>query len=396
MKNYTKLIILAFLMMTVFGFINNIRGVLLPSIRDYYTISYSQVGLMLFLASLGFTISTFFGGLAADKFGQKKILLVGLFIWATAIALIPLAKSFSFFVIAMFLTNIGVGAIEIGVNSLGAKIFIKNTAVMFNFLHLFYGVGSTIGPRYAGWMLTQNYAWQKIYLATSVIVIFIFILLLFSKFPEHKTDRVSLKIPAKEIAKNSKIWLFGVVLGLAIVLETAIGNWLVNFLTEMREMNENSSSFYLSFFFITFTIGRLTGGYLAEKIGYVKIILYNTVASMILFGTGLLIGNGGAIFFSFVGFFVSIMYPTLMVIIMKEFTENTGSVMGFIITFAVVINMISNWLIGKSNDLFGVYYGFSSVIIYAILIIIFLLALEKKLTYLNREESSQNSTTANL
>ena len=161
-------------------------------------------------------------------------------------------------------------------------------------------------------------------------------------------------------------------------------------------MNENSSSFYLSFFFITFTIGRLTGGYLAEKIGYVKIILYNTVASMILFGTGLLIGNGGAIFFSFVGFFISIMYPTLMVIIMKEFTENTGSVMGFIITFAVVINMISNWLIGKSNDLFGVYYGFASVIIYAILIITFLLALEKKLTYLNREESSQNSTTANL
>lgn len=382
MKKNTALIILAFLMMATFGFITNIKGVVLPSIKDYFSVTYGQIGLMLFLASLGFTFGTFLGGLAGDKYGQKKVLLVGFLLLGLGMGLMPLAESFYFLVIIMFLNNIGMGTIEIGVNSLGAKIFLKNTAVMMNLLHLFYGVGATIGPKYTGLMLANNFKWQNTYFYTLALVAVIFIYLLFSNFPEQKNTDKNIKIPIKVMARDSKIWLFAAVLGFAVVLELGIGNWLVNFLQEVRHLDENSSSFYLSFFFITFTIGRLVGGYLAEKMGYVKIILYFSIASILLFLTGLIIEGWGIILFSLIGFFASIMYPTMMVIIMKEYKENTSGAMGFIVTTAILINMIFNWLIGKSTDFFGVFYGFSSILIYTTLIIFFLLLLEKKLTYL--------------
>jgi fucose permease len=66
----------------------------------------------------------------------------------------------------------------------------------------------------------------------------------------------------------------------------------------------------------------------------------------------------------------AIMFPTAMAIVTREFKKGLSTLMGFIISMSAVINMIFNWIIGKINDLFGVYVGFSSLIIYAGLAIV--------------------------
>ena len=91
-------------------------------------------------------------------------------------------------------------------------------------------------------------------------------------------------------------------------------------------------------------LGRLKGGYIAEKLGYIKIILYFAIASVVLFASGMLLGNQFAFLFSCIGFFASIMFPTMMSVIMKEFPTGTSSVMGFVISAAGGINMLVNWL----------------------------------------------------
>ena len=45
--------------------------------------------------------------------------------------------------------------------------------------------------------------------------------------------------------------------------------------------------------------------------------------------------------------------------------------MSFVITMSALINMIFNWIIGKVNDLYGVYTGFLSFILYFIVTIVF-------------------------
>jgi len=75
------------------------------------------------------------------------------------------------------------------------------------------------------------------------------------------------------------------------------------------------------------------------------------------------------------------MFPTIMAVIMREFDKGVSSYMGFIITSASAINMISNWLIGKINDLFNVFTGFASISVFIFLIIGFLYLLSKELNY---------------
>jgi fucose permease len=309
------------------------------------------------------------------------VLIFGFLLTILACISFIFTKSFIAVVILFFLVNAGFGCFEVAVNSLGAQIFVRNSAVMMNLMHLFYGLGSSAGPKYAGWILIRDIPWQYTYFYSLILIVSVFIFLCFSSFPQRKLEDSRNKASFKDLISSKKIWLFVGVLGFCEVIELGTGNWLVNFLQQVRGMDAGNSSFYLTLFFITFTIGRLVGGYLAEKLGYVQIIFYFTIITIVLFIGGLILDNKFAFLFSLMGFFVSIMFPTVMAIIMKEFTVGTSSVMGFIITVSGSVNMVSNWVVGKTNDYLGVFTGFSSLAVYTGLILVFLTLLDRKLTF---------------
>ncbi|MFW6006722.1 MAG: MFS transporter [Halanaerobiales bacterium] len=372
-----QLTIIAFSLMIMFGFVKNFRGVLIPAIKNDFAVSYSKIGLMIFISSIGFMLTTFLGGIAGDKYGLKIVLSSGFSLIIISIIGFNYINSFILLLILMFVLSLGFGTIEIGGNSLGAYLFTENSAVMMNLLHLFFGIGASLGPRFSGWLLSLNFSWDTIYLYSLILVGIIFIFLLLSPFPEKTEDQKNQNIPVKKLIKSKKIWLFVGLLGGALITELGIANWLVNFLQVIRNMSESSSSFYLSLFFITFTLGRLVGGYIAEKFGYLKTFALFTIINILLLTGGLTLGTQGAILFSLGGFFVSIMFPITITIIMKEFEQGLGSIIGFIITAANAVNMVCNWLIGKLNDIWGVYPGFASIILFSSIILIFLFLIDK-------------------
>lgn len=389
-KRNWKLIILAFIIMITFGFLANLKGVIIPEIKKDFAVNYGKIGIMLFIASLGMMLTVFLGGLAADKFGQKTVLTVGVIALLISVGGFYFVNTFIMVVILMFIMSLGFGCLEIGSNSLGALLFTENSAVMMNLLHLFFGVGASIGPKFAGWLLARNIPWEVIYLYSVSLITLVLVLMAASRFPEQEEKNDNEKLPVKTIIKNKKVWMFVGLLGGALIAELGIANWLVNFLQVVRGMNENSSSFYLSLFFITFTGGRLVGGYLAEYLGYLKIIFYFTVIILILLAGGLFLGKEGAILFSFIGFFVSIIFPLTMALMMKEFTTGLSSIMGFVITAGHAVNMTCNWLIGEITDFSGVFIGFSSMLIFTSLIIVSVAFLNNYLTFGEKDSRQEN------
>ena len=389
-----QLIILSFFLMSMFGFIRNFRGVLIPAIRSDLSLTYSNIGMMIFIATLGFMLTVFLGGIAGDKYGLKMVLGCGFCVIMFSILGFNFVNSFIVILILMFGLELGFGTIEIGSNSLGAYLFTENSAVKMNHMHLFFGIGATLGPRFAGWLLARDVSWNNVYSYSLILVAFIFILLLFSQFPEKSEETDNQSIPVKELIRNKKIWLFVGLLGGSLITELGIANWLVNFLQIIRNMGESSSSFYLSLFFITFTLGRLVGGYIAERFGYLKTFGVFTIINMILLLGGITLGRQAAFLFSIGGFFVSIMFPMTIAIIMKEFDKGIGSILGFVITAANAVNMLGNWLIGKLNDILGVYLGFSSIILFSSMILVFLFLLNKEVTF-NKNIAADESLSSN-
>jgi fucose permease len=380
-NNKKSLVVLAFAIMALLGFIMTLKGALIPSIKSDFNISYSSVGLMFLIGDIGYMLATLLGGIAAEKLGLKRIFYLGFIAAISAIIGINFTNSFLGLILFMTMLLTGMGFFEIGLNSLGAKIFTANTAVMMSLLHFFYGVGSSISPKYAGSLLIRGFSWKKVYLFSLLLIGLIFVFLILSHFPQNEATEENGSLSIYEIASNKKVWIFVASLGLSVVAELGISTWLINFLQEVHGLDINTSSIYLTLFYVTFTVGRILGGFLAEKLGYVNIIIYFIAITACLISGGLILGGKWIILFSFTGFFISILYPTIMTIITKEFKSNTTSIMGFIIALASGLNMIANLIIGRTSDNLGVFKGFSSILIYIALGFISFLLLKRNVTF---------------
>ena len=237
MKNnlrFKHLIALVFLCMAVFGLMENIKGTLIPPIREQFGVDYSTIGLMLFISSFGYLLSTLIGGMAAEKFGEKAILMFAFIVLTASAALFYLTNSFPMTVALLLLNSAGFGCIEVAVNSLGARIFIRNAAVMMNITHLFYGLGSTISPKYAGHILARSLPWNYVFTITLAILIPVLIYLAFLRFPETPKEKKEVKFPIARMMKDRIILLITGALGFSLVAEIGMANWLVNFLQEVR------------------------------------------------------------------------------------------------------------------------------------------------------------------
>jgi fucose permease len=367
-NSYGILTFLVFGIMLVLGFIENIRGALVPSIRTDFNVDYTSIGNMLLVSGLGYIATTLIGGIVAEKYGQRLVVGAGMLCIAVSVLGISYSYNYIVFLIFMFILNFGFGAVAIGANTLAPAIFLKKQALMMNLMHFFYGVGAILGPGYAGKLLNYRIAWRNIYLYSLLGVIFIAIIFKASRFPVVKKVQDQNKRTFSSVVKDKRIVLFSIGLGFYVACEVGIASWLPNFLMEVHGFDKFSSSLYLSWFFLLFTLGRLFGGFIVERLGYIRATLSFMILALSIFSAGLLLGNQYVFLISLSGLFFSITFPTVIAILMGEYKQGTSSVIGFAVTIASTINMIGNWTMGKVSDI-GVSFGFSLIIVYFIIAI---------------------------
>lgn len=375
------LVLVAFGSMLTFGFAENIKGTLIPPIREAFQVGYADIGVMLFISSFGYLTATFAGGLAGDRFGQKVVIGVGfILIFLSGLGML-FAPSFVLVCMFIFTLNMGFGCQEVGVNSLGARIFVRNSALMMNLTHFFYGVGSMAGPTAAAQLLLSGRSWGEVFAIACSAVILVGVVLAAARFPASTGQQSERRLAVGEVARNGTMWLFIGVLSLMVVVELGMGNWLVSYLQGAHGMNADESAGYLSLFFLFFTFGRLVGGYVVERLGYIRVVFSLGVLMLVLHAGGLALPHAAGLLFSLTGLCVSVMYPTFMAMIMKEFRVGTGSVMGFVITAVAAVNMLMNWLIGQVFDVLGVATGFGIFMVLVVAALSLLALLSKRLTF---------------
>lgn len=383
------MVVMTFSIMLIIGFLGNLRGALLPTIKQDLGINYSSIGLLIVVTGIGYMAATFAAGFFCDKVGHKNVLAIGFFLVILGLIGIGFTRSFGMLFVTMTLMSFGLGCFDIGLNSLIPKLFLANTAVMLSFLHVFFGVGSALSPQVGSFLLSKNIPWNHVYGYSLSFVIIVFIIFIMTPpIPKFQTVH-SHSSSVASLLKDSRIWLFIAVLAFCESTELGVSNWLVNFLQVERGMSEGASAQYMFYFFIIYTVGRIFGGYIAEKIGYIRVIVTFVSIAFVLFAGGLFLGNTFAFLFSITGFFISIMFPTMITLISKEFSGSSSSAMGIIITGAGLTCYIVNWGIGKINDTLGVFTGFSTVLIYAVMVIILLGIVSRRLTYSKKEAAVQ-------
>jgi fucose permease len=261
--------------------------------------------------------------------------------------------------ISLFVIGIGLGAFELGPNSLIVTLHRERKGLYLNLMAVLHGLGSLIAPLFAGWLFSLDFTWRVVYRWDLAMIVFFMLFTTMLPFP--KTDESSQldfrQIPS--VAFKGKLPWFYLAIMFYVAAEIGIGSWLVTFLQDARGVSVILSNQALSLFFGTVMVGRLLGGLFVQRIGYVRSILFAAIGAFVCVGIGLFAPSQFSFVLSLTGLFFSFVFPTLTAAASDTHTENLNTVLGVLFTFAGIGGLLGPWLLGWSSDAFGLEKGFA-------------------------------------
>lgn len=352
-KNNNIIIVFMFAIMILSAISDNLRGVFIPSFKNDFFVKDTHMGMMIVVGSIGYIVFAYLGGMLCETMGHKKVLSVGMVLMTLSLVTLYSSPNFIVLLIGMVLLNAGWALIGLAINTVIPLIAVSFQAVIMNLIHFSYGVGATITQRSAGLLLFKGIEWRTMYLCISILFFIVLIAFIPVKIPSMEKAKEDKKIDYKSIFKNKLLYFYMIFLGLYVAAEIGTGNWFVNYMKETFAYNENQGTFYTTLFFGTFTIGRLLGGFVVEKIGTIKTVFISSVLAFLFYTSGILIGQKGLILVGFSGLFFSIIFPTVILSTNEVFRKNTTYIIGILTTASSAISMGINFIIGWLNDLIG-------------------------------------------
>src|SRR5204862_6980321 len=140
----------AFILVTslffLWAFLHNINPILIPHLKKACQLSDTQSAFIDTSVYLGYFLMALPAGWFIHKYGYKKAVMFGLFLFAAGFLLfIPAAevRAYSFFLIALFISAAGATFLETVANPYVTKLGNPDTAtVRINFAQSFNGVGA--------------------------------------------------------------------------------------------------------------------------------------------------------------------------------------------------------------------------------------------------------------
>src|SRR5690606_24492683 len=145
----------------------------------------AQLGTLLALNALGYLIACSFTASLTRLWGIKRILIIAFGSMALSGVFIFLSQYYAMFTASYFLMYIGNGMLEIGLAILGARIFVKNTGMMMNLSHGFYGLSSVVAPLIAAGLMRVHIGdylldWRGMYLVMLLLSLIPVLMALFT------------------------------------------------------------------------------------------------------------------------------------------------------------------------------------------------------------------------
>jgi FHS family L-fucose permease-like MFS transporter len=285
---------------------------------------------------------------------------VGAFLFLPAATLV----SFPLFLTALMVLATGITGLQVAANPYVVVLGKPETASSrLDLTQAFNSLGTTIAPKVGGLLIpgTAGAASVKLpYAVIGVALVLLAVMIGASKLP--KIEGVE---PRSGEAARGSIWnhpnlVFGALGIFAYVgAEVSIGSFLVNYfgLPGIAGMSAETAAGYVSLYWGGAMIGRFLGAaVLRFKAGYVLALCAVSAAALV--ATSMLLGGHAAMWtILVVGFFNSIMFPTIFSLGVAELGPLTGSGSG-LLNMAIVGGAVLPVIQGVIADRVGLHHAF--------------------------------------
>ncbi|MBX2916840.1 MAG: L-fucose:H+ symporter permease [Cyclobacteriaceae bacterium] len=369
-QNFLLPLLLVTSLFFLWGLANILNSALISHFQPVFEIKRAQALLVETAFYFGYFTIAIPAGLFMERFNYKKGILLGLLLYAIgALLFIPAASTltFSFFLIALYIIASGLAFLETAANPYVTILGKPETSVQrLNFSQSFNGVALVVGPWIAGQFIfagnegsmttleeKQQAADAVIFpytliAGTVLVVAFLFFLI---KMPEpSKTSK--LKFDAS-IFKNKHLTWAIIAQFFYVGAQAGIWGITLDYITELLPgvNKEVASKNYMIIGTTLFVIGRFAGTWLMTIVKDNKLLMYYGIAAALLCLTGVLASGEIAVYAILsVNFFMSIMFPTIFALGVKDLGEQTKLGSSFII-MAIVGGAIIPPLMGLIHNI---------------------------------------------
>lgn len=403
-SKYQSSFILLTVLFFLWGFITVLVDSLIPRLRELFTLTYFQAGLVQFAFFGAYFLLSIPAGFLLSKIGYKRGIIFGLLTMAMGCVLFYPAASFrifGIFMLAYFTLAAGMTILQVAANPFVSVLGSEDGASSrLNLSQAFNSLGTAIAPALGAlfilsdaikteaeiaalniaekeqYLLGEASAVQTPFIVLAVFIVFIALVFVFAKLPSiiNETSTGTYW----QALSNKKLVLGVLGIFFYVGAEVAIGSYLVNYFLELNLVNLIKNNHLMSAIsekllnaelstkdgkaivgvFVTFywsgaMIGRFIGSYLT------KIFLPGKILGIFaaLAVTMIVISINSTGFLSMwsilaVGLFNSIMFPTIFTLSLDGLGDLKPKASGLLCT-AIVGGAVIPPLFGKLTDLFG-------------------------------------------
>jgi FHS family L-fucose permease-like MFS transporter len=197
---------------------------------------------------------------------------------------------------------------------------------------------------------------QTPYIIIGLVLLFVAVLFMVVRFPEEK------KQVRTDIPDSGTFNLFkhkNVLLGIAaqffyVGAQVCISSFFIRYAKFSAGLEELEAATYLGFLLMGFMIGRYAGTFLMQYIKPEKLLMYYSIASILLLAMVVFLGGKFSLY-ALIGveFFMSIMFPTIFSLAIGGLGVKTKIASSYIV-MSIVGGAFLPVIMGKTSDLFNI------------------------------------------
>ncbi|ESS72135.1 glucose/galactose transporter GluP [Methyloglobulus morosus KoM1] len=380
----------------IWGFITCLNDILIPHLKAVFTLNYAQAMLIQSCFFAAYFLVSVPSGYLVDKIGYKRGIVTGLAIAGTGCLLFyPAAalRLYPLFLSAVFVLAVGITLLQVAANPYMTLLGKPETASSrLTLTQAFNSLGTTLAPYFGAFFILatsvktpdemkllsidalskyqalEATAVQHPYLLLAAMLFAVSGIFAFVKLPVVKGQEVHGEVledqypgkPKPSAWHYSRLVLGAIGIFVYVGAEVSIGSFLVSFLSDpaITGLTPSIAAKYVSFYWGGAMVGRFIGAVVMQKVQPGKVLTFNAVTAGLLVVTTIF--STGSVAMSTilaVGFFNSIMFPTIFALALKGLGKHTGQGSG-ILCSAIVGGAILPVIQGLFADRFGLHLAF--------------------------------------
>ena len=382
MKRNTVIVILILVVFFVISYLTNILGALNPKVSVSYRLSETMAGFLPFAFFIAYGVMSIPAGFLVERWGEKRMMIMAFGLAFSGALLFALSSQFNVFVISLFTIGTGMAALQVVINPLlrvagGEEHYTFNSVLA----QLIFGLASFISPQMYSYFVSNidrgntqdpiinllaglvpvKMSWVSVYWAFAVICLLMIVVIAVVKFPKvelKEDEKVGSRSSFGELLKNRFVILYFIGMFAYVGTEQGISYWMSKFLSNYHGFDPDTiGADVVSYFWGLMTIGGVLGLLLFKLFDTRLVLRWFTIAAIFCIIIGLFGSSQLALWaFPVSGFFLSVMYPSVVSLGLNSVLKHHGSFAGILMT-GIAGGAVVQILIGFISDLASLKIG---------------------------------------